>query len=85
VTGVDEGEYMELGGKRVLLRGFTLNSGEIIAPDLMVGGVSPEGRMFVLYNSRVGGDESWLMSQMKVMLRSLETEPPAKPRKLESY
>jgi CubicO group peptidase (beta-lactamase class C family) len=85
VTGVDEGEYVGLGDKRVLVRGFTLSGDGFTAPGLMAGWVSPEGRMFVLYNLRVGGDEAWLLSQMKVMLGSLETEPPAKPRKLESY
>ncbi len=85
LTGVDEGEYMKLGGKRVLRRRFALTGGGLTVPGLMAGWVSPEGRMFVLYNARVGGDEAWLVNQMRVMLRSLETEPPAKPRRLESY
>ncbi len=85
VTGVDEGEYVKLGGKQVLMRRFALRGGGLAVPGLMVGWVSPEGRMFVLYNARVGEDEAWLVTQMKVMLRSLETEPPAKPRRLESY
>jgi len=85
ITGVDEGEYVKLGDKQVLMRRFALTGGGLTVPGLMAGWVSPEGRIFVLYNTRVGEDEAWLMSQMRVMLRSLETEPPAKPRKLGSY
>ena len=85
VTGVDEGEYVKLGGKQVYKRRFALSGGGLTVPGLMAGWISPEGRMFVLYNVRVGEDEAWLVNQMRVMLRSLETEPPAEPMKLESY
>lgn len=85
MIGIDEGAYVKLGGKQVLMRRFALKGGSLTVPGLMAGWLSPEGRMFVLYNARVGEDEAWLMNQMRVMLRSLETEPPAKPMKLESY
>jgi CubicO group peptidase (beta-lactamase class C family) len=85
VTGVDEGEYVRLGGKQVFRRRFALTGGGLTVPGLMAGWVSPEGRMFVLYNVRVGGDEAWLVNQMRVMLRSLETVPPVEPMELESY
>ena len=85
VTIFDEGEQVELGGKQVLVRKFTIDGGGFTIPGIMVGWLSPEGRMFVLYNLKVGEDEPWLMNQMKVMVKSLETEPPAKPMNLETY
>ena len=85
VTGVDEGEYVRLGGKQAFKRRFALTGGGLTVPGLMVGWTSPEGRMFVLYNVRVGEDEAWLVNQMRVMLGSLETMPPAEPVELESY
>ena len=76
VTDVEEGEETKLGGKQVLVRGFNLNMGSVAAPGLMAGWVSPEGRMFMLYNLKSGGDRAWLLDQLAKMLNSLETQPP---------
>ncbi|HUV33798.1 MAG TPA: serine hydrolase [Candidatus Desulfaltia sp.] len=85
VTDVEEGELVELGGKQVYVRGFNLRADSVAVPGLMAGWNSPEGRMFMLYNIKLGGDREWLTDQMAKMLRSLETQPPTKPRRLESY
>jgi len=76
LTDVEEGELMELDGKQVLVRSFNIRSGNMTVPGLIAGWTSPERRMFVLYNLKLGGDREWLMDQMAKMLRSLKTQPP---------
>lgn len=76
LTDVEDGALMELGGKQVLVRGFNLRSGDVTAPGLTASWASPEGRLFMFYNLKLGRDRVWLMDQMSKMLRSLKTQLP---------
>ena len=75
ITDLEEGKQVELGGKQVFLRGFNLRQNNIVVPGLMAGWSDPEGRLFVLYNLKLGRGREWLMDQMATMMKSLKTQP----------
>jgi hypothetical protein len=78
----DVGIYtdMTLGGKQVSSRKFNALVNDVSVTGLMVGWVSPEGRMFVMYCLGIGRGEDYVIFQLSRMIGSLETEPPPKPR-----
>ncbi|MCW4051157.1 MAG: beta-lactamase family protein [Candidatus Bathyarchaeota archaeon] len=82
---IGDDDSMRLSGKDVTLRRFTMSSNGVEVPGLMAGWISPEGRMFVVYNLTPSGDEAWLRDTIATMMKSLETEAPQEPRELEAY